>query len=306
MDRAFSYGLDRWRIGLAAVLVLAPATVVQATKFWKNGVTSGNWSTGNNWSAVSAAGVDNGGVPVASEPVRIVHTDGVARTVTLDTNPPSLGLTAIDLTGAGSTTDTLLIPNNNNLTVGAIAIGGYNGAAETNGRGALTQSNGTLITSSGLDLVVAWGTGSTGLYTLNGGSVQASQSEFIGNKGTGTFNQSGGTNTIIPNGIGSLFVGQLAGSNGAYILSGSGQLISYESEYIGNLGSGTFTQTGGTNTINGAKDLILGNGAGGSGTYAISAGTLTANNNVVVGNSGVGTLNISGTGNVSITNNLTI
>src|SRR5262245_49201610 len=158
-----------------SLILLLLTDAASATKFWKNGVTSGTWNTGNNWSAVSAAGVDNGGVPVGNEPVRIVHTDGVARTVTLDINPPALGLTAIDLTGAGSTTDTLLIPNNNSITVGAIAIGGYNGAAETNGRGALTQSNGTLTLSSGLDLVVAWGTGSTGLYTLNGGSVQASQ-----------------------------------------------------------------------------------------------------------------------------------
>lgn len=306
MDRAFSYGSGRWRVALVAIVALAPTTVAHATKFWKNGVTSGNWSTGSNWSGVSAAGVDNGGVPVASEPVRIVHTDGVARTVTLDTNPPSLGLTAIDLTGSGSTTDTLLIPNNNSLTVGAIAIGGYNGAAETNGRGALTQSNGALTISSGLDMVVAWGAGSTGVYTLSGGSVQASQSELIGNKGTGTFNQSAGMNTILANGVGAFFVGQLAGSNGAYNLSGTGQLISNESEYIGNLGSGTFTQTGGTNTINGAKDLILGNGAGGSGIYTISAGTLTANNNVNVGVSGAGTLNIQGNSFVNVTNAVNI
>src|SRR5262249_41155407 len=44
--------------------------------------------------------------------------------------------------------------------------------------------------------------------------------------------------------------------------------------------------------INGAKDLILGNGAGGSGTYTILAGTLTANNNVVVGSSGTGSMTI--------------
>src|SRR5688572_4878163 len=95
-------------ISVAFVAVaFSPATVAHATKYWKNGVVAGNWSTGNNWSAVSPAGADNGGAPVFGEAVNMVHTDGAARTVTLDVSTPSLGVLSIDLTGAGVATDTL-------------------------------------------------------------------------------------------------------------------------------------------------------------------------------------------------------
>ena len=40
---------------LLAVLGLGSSTAL-ATKYWKNTVVTGNWGTGANWSAVSAAG----------------------------------------------------------------------------------------------------------------------------------------------------------------------------------------------------------------------------------------------------------
>ncbi|MFO0788977.1 MAG: hypothetical protein U0805_05930 [Pirellulales bacterium] len=290
--------------GLAYFL---PVTA-EATKFWKNSITTGNWSTGNNWSGVSAAGVDNGGVPAANEQVRIVNTDGIARTVTLDTNPPALGLVSIDLTGAGTTTNTLLLTSGNNLTSGAMFIGGHNGVTPTNGRGTVTQSAGTHTISSGVDLVVGYGAGSSGVYNLSGtGSLIAPQSIFLGNSGTGTINQSAGTVTVNAGSIGSFNMATFAGSNGLYNLSGTGQFTSNKSEYIGDQGTGTFTQTGGANTIQGAGNhLYLGNAAGGVGNYSISGGTLTANNDVNVGVAGTATLNISGTGSVYIGNNLAI
>lgn len=66
-------------------------------KSWVAG--TGNWNVPANWSPAS--------IPTAGEAVNIVFADGVARTVTLDVNPPALGLVSIDLTGAGSTTNTL-------------------------------------------------------------------------------------------------------------------------------------------------------------------------------------------------------
>jgi autotransporter family porin len=279
----------------------------QATKFWKDSVPSGNWSTGDNWSAVSAAGADNGGAPVASEPVNIVHTNGVAHTVTLFVNTPSLGLLAIDLTGAGAATNTLSMSNHVGLTAAGIYVGGHNGTGFTAGRGTLTQSAGTISTSPGTDLYIALGTGSTGIYNLSGGALNANLSTVVGSFGTGTFNHSGGTHTLLPEAIGgALLVGYQPGSNGNYNLSGTGQLISNKHEIIGVEGNGTFTQTGGTNTIAGGFNLVLGNSAGSQGLYSITGGTLTVGNNVTVGNGGAGTLNINGTGTVSIANNLAI
>src|SRR5262245_52724854 len=97
-----------------AVVVLAvgvwqTATPVYAVKYWKNGVANGNWNSGNNWSASSAAGGDNGGTPFAGEPTRIVHTDGTARTITLNTVTPAVGLVVVDLTGPGTASDSLLV-----------------------------------------------------------------------------------------------------------------------------------------------------------------------------------------------------
>ena len=68
-----------------------------------------------------------------------------------------------------------------------------------------------------------------------------------------------------------LCLGFISGSSGTYNLSGTGQLSAFL-EYIGYSGTGTFTQTGGTNTISGY--LWLGLNSGSSGTYNLNSGTL--------------------------------
>ncbi len=300
--------------GRAAFLVasivglLFPATVAQGANFWKNGVTAGDWSTGSNWSATSAAGVDDAGAPTASEAVNIVHTDGTARTVTYDVNAPTIGLLSINLMGAGATTNTLSMPSDNNLTANGIYVGGYNGSGATTGRGAIDQTAGTVATGSNTDLVVSHGAGSTGVYTLSGGALVANQSEFIGFAGTGTFNHSAGTNTVNASGVGSLDLGGFSGATGTYNLSGAGALTVNAHEYVGDSGTGFFNHTGGTNTIVGAgRNLYLGFGATGIGEYVISGtATLSAGGNVIVGNNGTGALVIQDQASVFITNSLTI
>ena len=76
------------------------------------------------------------------------------------------------------------------------------------------------------------------------------QSEYVGLSGTGSFTQSGGTNSAS-----NLYLGNNTGGNGVYSLSGSGQ-VSAQSEYVGSSGTGAFTQTGGSNTV--ASALYLG------------------------------------------------
>jgi T5SS/PEP-CTERM-associated repeat protein len=297
--------IDR-RLVIAAVtfLALSPTTVAHATKYWKNSVVTGNWSNGNNWSAASAAGADNGGVPVGGEAVNIAHTDGTARTVTYDVNAPALGVLGIDLTGAGTAANTLSIPNNNNLTVAVLDVGGYNGAAFTNGRGAVNQAAGTTTVSAGGDLILGVGSGSTGTYTLSGGTLAVNQSEFVALNGTGTFNHSAGSNTLNANAFGSFFVGYNAGSTGTYNLSGTGELLSYESEYIGYSGDGYFNQTGGAHGVIGS--LYLGYNSGSAGIYTMSGGTLNILNDVVVGSSGTGSLWVNSSATAYVTNNLSI
>jgi len=171
------------------------------------------------------------------------------------------------------------------LSGGGGEIVGYNGS------GTFNQSGGTNAMSS--DLIVGWNNGSTGTYTLNGtGSltVAVGSTEFVGYSGTGTFNQAGGTNAL----AGTLYVGYLGGT-GIYSLSGTG-LLSVSSnvgnEYVGNIGTGTFNQTGGTNTAVGA--LNLGNNAGSAGTYNLGGTGSLSIGDEEVGGSGTGTFNQTG------------
>ena len=123
----------------------------------------------------------------------------------------------------------------------------------------------------------------------------------MGYSGSGTFTQSGGVHSFSdPNG-GDLYIGYLAGSHGAYNLSGTGQLLMSDlsSEYVGRYGTGTFTQSGGTNAVSCTLDLGLGSGAGG--TYSLSgSGALLLASTESVGIYGTGTFMQSGGTNTAV------
>ena len=51
--------------------------------------------------------------------------------------------------------------------------------------------------------------------------------------------------------------------------------MSIYSQYVGYSGTGSFTQTGGTNNANGNSDLYLGSNAGSSGAYFLGNGLLS-------------------------------
>ena len=162
------------------------------------------------------------------------------------------------------------------------------------GTGTFSQTSGTNTVTGSLTLGDS--SGATGTYDLSGnGNLSASGYVYVGNSGTGVFTQSGGTNTISSSN--SLMVGVSSGSNGTYILSGSGQL-SAGSEYIGNSGTGTFTQTGGMNTI--ANALYLGKNTGSSGTYNLIGSLQLSAASEYIGNSGTGTFTQTGGSNTVI------
>jgi T5SS/PEP-CTERM-associated repeat protein len=283
----------------------------EATRYWRDNAGNGNWSDPSKWSSVSAADTNpaSNGVPLAGEPVNIVHTDGAQRTVTYDVNAPTLGLVRIDLTGSGTAADMLSITTNHDLSANGIFVGEHTGNGTSGGRGALFQTAGTVTIIPGSDLVVGHGTGSTGIYTLSGaGALTANQSEHIGLSGTGTFHHLAGMNTITPGAVGSFKIGVNAGSTGTYNLSGTGELISNKSETVGDQGVGVFNHTGGSNKVQGAgNDLQLGNAATGNGTYAISNdASLNVANNLAVGVAGTGTLTIQNLASVHVNNALNI
>ena len=112
--------------------------------------------------------------------------------------------------------------------------------------------------------------GSSGSYNLSGTGALTARNGIIGQFGSGTFTQSGGTNTLSLD----LHLGSQTGSSGSYNLSGTGALSASE-EFIGLYGNGTFTQSGGTNTVR--SELYLGYRVGISGSYTLSGtGELSA------------------------------
>ena len=147
--------------------------------------------------------------------------------------------------------------NNTNAyqsTIGELQIG----LTYTDGRGHYSYGQGT-YNLSGTGLLI--GTAPAGQGGNNVGE------EFIGYGGTGTFNQTGGTNSCAD-----IFdVG--GGGQGFYNLSRGLLSVTYDSESVGNGGTGVFTQTGGTNAI---ENIVLGTTLTPSskGTYNLNGGVL--------------------------------
>ncbi len=157
------------------------------------------------------------------------------------------------------------------------------------GAGTFSQSGGVNAVASNLYL---GNDGGSAAYNLSGGSLAAPW-EYVGYFATGSvITQSGGTNSVTSG----LYLGYAAAFSGAYNLSGSGLLsaTSTAAEYIGYSGSGSFTQSGGTNSIAGGNLLYLGYNLHGSGTYSLSGTGLLVAGNEDIAVSGTGTFTQTG------------
>ena len=168
---------------------------------------------------------------------------------------------------------------------GSLAVTG-NEYVGNSGTGTFTQTGGTNTVSG--NLIMAANPGSSGTYNFNSGSLSAAK-ESVGSAGTGSFIQTSGINTVDDGaGGGELWLGAQGGS-GAYSLGG-GTLTVTGVEYLGAVGQGTFTQSGGGHTVPGF--LFLGT-YGGTGTYSLSTGSLLASYEYI-GTAGTGTFTQSG------------
>lgn len=173
--------------------------------------------------------------------------------------------------------------------VASLNIGGWERLGNR-GTGTFTQTGGT---HSANQLVIGSQSTGNGSYHLRGGTFAVANS--IGNgAGSSTLNIDGGTLSV-GGGNGSIDVdnlnlGSTAGYTGSHTLSGTGT-ITAANETIGNGGTGTLTQTGGTHTVTGT--LALGQNAGSSGTYRLQGGVLKANHIDTV-NAGSATFQFTG------------
>jgi len=247
-----------------------------------NSLAGGNWNSPANWNTSN--------VPAAGDGAYLTYGDGVSRTITYNYTGPAVTLYSVtlDLAGVTGTATTTLSMSANNLTVSGFEI------VARNGSGVFNQSGGNNTINGENGLFIGYNPGSNGSYSLSGtGCLTVNANESVGYSGNGTFTQTGGTNSITA-GDG-LFIGNNAGSTGTYSLSGSGSLITSRDEHVGNSGNGTFTQTGGTNSITSGSWLYIANNTGSIGTYTLSASaSLIASGNEQVGNNGNGTFTQTG------------
>ena len=232
--------------------------------------------------------------------------------------PGSTGVVAV--VGAASTWN-----NSQSLAVG---LGG-NGTLNITGGGAVSTSyTGSIGNSAGsTGVVTVAGTGSTwinsyldvgnlGNGTLNitgGGAVNSSYGGYIGYlagstgvvtvAGTGSTWTNNGELAVAVQGNGMLnitgggavnssydgYIGRYAGSTGVVTIDGQSQ-FSTQNLYVGNSGTGSCTQFGGTNTV--SNGLYLGYSSGSNGTYNLNGGTLIVNS--LSGGSGTAAFNFGG------------
>ena len=148
----------------------------------------------------------------------------------------------------------------------------YNLYAGNGGSGTFTQSGGAIVLQNAYydgNLYLGYNSADSGAYNLSAGKLTVANNTYVGYNGTGTFTQSGGTNTG-EEFLDYLYLGYNSGSSGTYTLSESGTL-SNDGEYIGVSGRGAFVQSGGTNNTG----VSLGINSGGTGTYSLSGGQLS-------------------------------
>ena len=295
-------------IGLANALFATSASAAVFT--WSSTTTGTNWNVAANWGGTVPGSTDIGlfsSASYTSQPslVSAASIGGVWDTgsgaVTIGgTNALTLfGTTINSKTGTGIEIDAsvgsltinapLVLQNNqqwiNNSATPFTLNGGISGTGSltTIGSGMLilTGSNtfGGSMTVDGGTVQIPSGSLSTTSTGING-------NEYIGQSGSGSITQSGGTNSVAVN----LFFGANTGSDGTYNLTGNG-LLSALNEYLGDGGSASFTQSGGTNVTG---TTYLGNYNGSAVPYRLSGGLLSVGQEFIRGNTGNGGFTESG------------
>ena len=240
---------------------------------------------------ISAGNITSGaGFEVGSDGVGTMNISGTANIATAGY---SLGLRNGSLGTVNMTGGTI-------ASTGQVVVGG----GQTAGTGVFNVSAGTV--SSVNETRVGEGTGATGTLNISGTTAWTSGGELqVGNDGgTGTVNMSGGTVQINQWGA----IGRNGGTgilnfSGGTIQMGGGNRTFDIGVFGGNgnpFGTGTMNQTGGT-LINTTNTTNIGRDGSGVGIWNISAGSASLHD-LVVGNGGAGTLNVSGTGSISTAN----
>ncbi len=272
---------------LAWTICCGDSRAWSATDTWTG--TGTNWSDASNWGGAVPGSSDIGLFSAASYTSQPSLVSPAAVAGIWDTGSGTItvgGSSALTLfgttinsnTGTGIEIDAgagpltinapLFLQNNQQWINNSASALTVNGAIS--GTGSLTMIGSGTWTLTGVNT-------SSGSLTVDGGTLQipsgslASPNQYVGYSGTGSFIQSGGNNTVTASGFANgLLLAYNGGSRGYYTLN-DGRL-SAVNQYIGYQGNAVFTQNGGTNSVS----TYLSVGTYGSGTYNLSAGSLSA------------------------------
>jgi hypothetical protein len=196
------------------------------------------------------------------------------------------------------------------LSSGSLSVSQPAGAAETIGYfgSAVVSQTGGTNNATGV-LYLGFQSGSNGTYSLSAtGTLTNTGNEYVGYSGSGTVVQSGGSHTVA--GDSSLILAENPGATASYTLS-AGSLTDSGTgtggEYVGYEGNGTFTQTGGINTIGGGFSLLVGTYAPAVGAYNLSgAATLAVSGGEYIGYASAATFTQSGGNNLITASSLLV
>ncbi len=262
-------------VAVAATTQKAPPPLTSDT--WNGDAGDGNWGTAGNWSAGVPSSADAVTIGGASTTVNL-NVVGTAGTLTLNTS-----------------TDTLNIENNTNLTVdgniansGSITLGSVgNGTQLIIGASAVTLSgSGSLTMGNNGNNIITGAAGTdtfTNAQTISGAGNIGNNSLTLVN--SGTINATQSTNLTIQTSGGTTNSGTLEATTGSLVLDG-----------------GTVTQTGAGQILSTSSSVQLMNGV------TISGGTLnTSGSGLIHTDSGyTATLeNLTNAGNYQVDNNAT-
>ena len=263
-----------------AAMLCAAATPAFAANQIYVGPDGGQWSDPAVWSTGSTPGnADN-----------VFQTQAAAGPITLtyDTTAfvNNLAQNVVDSAGGGLLTF-LQTANAFSTTTEYVGVDGL---------GAIIVQGGihTISGAGSNGLFVGYNAGADGTFTLNGGTLNVTDSAYIGVGGSGTFNHNAGFHNINsylvlggdPSGTATTGVG-------TYNLGGpfGGGQLSVNTVYVGLSGSGVFNQSNGFFNPGG---ITVGCLPGSSGVMNMSGGGAYAGNAVIIGRHGSGQLNISG------------
>jgi fibronectin-binding autotransporter adhesin len=156
-------------------------------------------------------------------------------------------------------------------------------AAPITGSGSVTQAGAGTLTLIGADAYTGATAVTRGTLSVVGpGAITATSGVSVGAGATLAISNGGRVN-VSPN---IFFLDGAVANPGQVTLAGTNSALAVPSMFVGFNGTASFSQSGGTNTVAGSVDIGVNTGV--SGSYTLSAGTLTTQG-TIVGDLGVGT-----------------